>query len=456
MPERSAPLPAAAKVRLARLLDDDFHQNPVHLLAHGYDATQRILLPNAVAMPRTMEQVKQILALALEYQFPFIPRGAGSGFSGGSLPAQGGLVLVLDRLDKFRIDPKSQTATAEPGVINAQLDKAARKHGLFYPPDPASREFCTLGGNVAENAGGPRCLKYGVTRDSVLSVDCWSPAIGYYTASRFEPASLLDLLVGSEGTLAVFLQIKVALQPAPTQRTSLSAPFASATDAGSAVQSLLTANLEPARLELLDKHCINAVEDYTHLGLPRDAGAMLLVELDGFADLSADADRARQVLLDAKALSVTIAADSAGQERLWQAREAISPALARIAPCKLNEDVAVPPSKLPDLLARVEEISHQYDLPIQCFGHAGDGNLHVNIMYDGSIAGVTGRVEMASQDIFQAVLELEGTISGEHGIGLAKAGFLAAERGEDYMAAMRATKEAFDPTGILNPGKMGM
>jgi FAD/FMN-containing dehydrogenase len=206
----------------------------------------------------------------------------------------------------------------------------------------------------------------------------------------------------------------------------------------------------------LDKHCIKAVEDYIHLGLPRDAGAMLLVELDGFADLSADADRARQVMLDAKAQSVTIATDSAGQERLWQAREAVSPALARIAPCKLNEDVAVPPSKLPVLLTQVEEISRCYNLPIPCFGHAGDGNLHINVMYDDSITGVSQRVEVASSEIFRTVLDLGGTISGEHGIGLAKAGFLARERGEDYMAAMRATKAAFDPTGILNPGKMGM
>jgi glycolate oxidase len=363
---------------------------------------------------------------------------------------------VLDRLDKFSIDQTNQTAIAEPGVINAKLDKDARKYGYFYPPDPASREFCTLGGNVAENAGGPRCLKYGVTRDSVLGVDAWSPALGYFTASRFEPANLLDLLIGSEGTLAVFLRIEVALLPALTYLTSLSAAFATSRDAGSAVQTLLTADLEPARLEILDKSCVNAVEDYIHLGLPRDAGAMLLVELDGFADLSADAESARQVLLDAKALSVNIAEDSIAQERLWQAREAISPALARIAPCKLNEDVAVAPSKLPDLLIRVEEISRRHDLPIPCFGHAGDGNLHINIMYDDNITGVIDRVEAASDEIFHAVLDFGGTISGEHGIGLAKAGFLEMERGVEYMAAMRAAKAAFDPGGILNPGKMGM
>jgi glycolate oxidase len=450
------PLPLQAITCLTNLLGADFHRNPVHLLAHGYDATQRILYPQAVALPTSMEQVNAILALAREFQFPLIPRGAGSGFSGGSLPAQSGLVLVLDRLDKFSINTASQTAIAEPGVINAKLDKAARKFGLFYPPDPASREFCTLGGNVAENAGGPRCLKYGVTRDSVLAVDCWSPAIGFYTTSRFEPASLLDLLIGSEGTLAVFLQIEVALLPAPTHRLSLSASFATASDAGCAVQSLLTADLEPARLELLDRHCINAVEDYIHLGLPQDAGAMLLVELDGFADLTTDANRTLQVLQDAKALIVNTAVDSYEQERLWQAREAISPALARIAPCKMNEDVAVAPSRLPDLLERVEEISRKWNLPIPCFGHAGDGNLHVNIMYDDSIAGISDRVETASGEIFRAVLDLGGTISGEHGIGLSKAGFLAQERGEDYMAAMNATKAAFDPSNILNPGKMGM
>lgn len=456
MASQPQPLSPGAVSQLASLLGADFHQNPVHLLAHGYDATQRVICPQAVAMPTSMEQVKAILALALDWQFPIIPRGAGSGFSGGSLAAQGGLVLVLDRLDRFSIDATSQTAIAEPGVINAKLDKAARKLGLFYAPDPASREFCTLGGNLAENAGGPRCLKYGVTRDSVLSVDAWSPAIGYYTASRFERASLLDLLIGSEGTLAMFLQIEVALLPVPTNRLSLSASFATASDAGSAVQSLLTVDVNPARLELLDKRCINAVEDYIHLGLPRDAGAMLLVELDGFADLTTDADRTRNVLLHSKALTVQTALDSAEQERLWQARETISPALARIAPCKMNEDVAVAPSRLPDLLTRVQEISRRHELPIPCFGHAGDGNLHVNIMYDDSIAGISDRVQAASEEIFKAVLDLGGTISGEHGIGLAKAGFLALERGEDYLDAMRATKAAFDPTNILNPGKMGM
>jgi len=456
MPSEFPPLPTGAVSQLVNLLGDDFHQNPVHLLAHGYDATQQVLYPQAVALPRTSDQVRQILALALEFQFPLIPRGAGSGFSGGSVPAHGGLVLVLDRLDKFSIDPTGQTAIAEPGVINAKLDKAARKSGLFYPPDPASREFCTLGGNVAENAGGPRCLKYGVTRDSVLGVDAWSPALGYYTASRFQPVSLLDLLIGSEGTLAVFLQIEVALLPAPTHHLSLSASFATASDAGSTVQALLITDSKPARLELLDQRCINAVEDYIHLGLPRDAGAMLLVEFDGFSDLTHDAKQTRNTLLESKARAVNTAINPAEQEMLWQAREAISPALARIAPCKLNEDVAVAPSKLPELLALVEEISHRHDLPIPCFGHAGDGNLHINIMYDDSIAGITERVVAASEEIFKAVLDLGGTISGEHGIGLAKAGFLAAARGEDYMDAMRAAKAAFDPIGILNPGKIGM
>jgi glycolate oxidase len=456
MPLPNNPLPPPAIAHLTNLLGADFHQNPAHLLAHGYDATQRILSPQAVALPISLEQVKAILALALDYKFPIIPRGAGSGFSGGSLAAQGGLILVLDRLDSFSINVASQTGSAEPGVINAKLDREARKLGLFYAPDPASREFCTLGGNVAENAGGPRCLKYGVTRDSLLSVDAWSPAIGYYTASRFEPANLLDLLIGSEGTLAVFLQIEVALLPAPTHRLSLSASFTTANDAGSAVQALLTSDLDPARLELLDNNCINAVEDYIHLGLPRDAGAMLLLELDGFSDITHDADRTRKVLLDAKALTATTAINPSEQEQLWQAREAISPALARIAPCKMNEDVAVAPSRLPDLLTRVEEIAKRYDLPIPCFGHAGDGNLHVNIMSDDSIAGISDCAQAASAEIFKAVLELGGTISGEHGIGLSKAGFLAQERGEEYMAAMRATKAAFDPDNILNPGKMGM
>ncbi len=373
MPSDFQPLPSGAASQLANLLGADFHQNPAHLLAHGYDATQRILCPQAVALPRSMEQVRRILELALEFQFPLIPRGAGSGFSGGSLPAKGGLILVLDRLDKFSIDEVSQIAIAEPGVINAKLDRAARKLGLFYAPDPASREFCTLGGNVAENAGGPRCLKYGVTRDSILSVNAWSPAIGYYTASRFEPASLLDLLIGSEGTLAVFLQIEVALLPAPTHRVSLSASFATASDAGSAVQAMLMADLDPARLELLDRNCINAVEDYLHLGLPRDVGAMLLVELDGFADLSHDANRTRETLLGSKAMTVNLALNPAEQDLLWQAREAISPALARIAPCKMNEDVAVAPSKLPDLLARVEEIANRYNLPMPCSGTPATG-----------------------------------------------------------------------------------
>lgn len=448
-------LPQNALKTLSQLLGENLHLDATHLLTHGYDATAHIHLPQAVALPTTMDQATGVLSIAAEYFIPITPRGAGSGFSGGSLATKGGIILVLDRLQDFVIDPIAAVATCQAGVINGALDRAAANHQLMYAPDPASREFCTIGGNLAENAGGPRCLKYGVTRDSVLSVDAWSPAHGFFHASRYQQPTLMDLLIGSEGTLAVFLKTELALVPLPTHRISLSAAFLHLQDAGKAVSDILNCGILPARLELMDQVCLQAVESYSHLGLPINAAALLLVELDGFHPLKEDAKAVSDVLRTHNA-TVQEAQDKDEQTLLWEARNAASPALARVAPDKMNEDVAVPPSRLPELLAAAQEISREEGVAIPCFGHAGDGNLHVNIMYDSRQPGTTERAHKAAERVFETAILLGGTISGEHGIGLAKATYLGRQRDSEYLEAMHATKTLFDPNNILNPGKMGL
>ena len=434
---------------------------PEDLICYSYDGTFAEELPDAIVSPASTGEVSAILSLAHRSDIPIIPRGMSSGLAAGTVPYGGGLVLNLTRMNHIiEIDHENLTATAQAGVITANLAAAVEAEGLFYPPDPASIRQSTLGGNVACNAGGPRCLKYGVTGDYVMALEavlsdgrilkagnkCIKNVTGY---------DLVHLLVGSEGTLAVVTEITVKLLPKPQSQHTALAVFEDLAKASAVVNDILLAGVLPSTLEILDETAINCVEEYMHLGLDCTADAMLLVETDGEPEAAArEIERVGEVCRQAGAKTVNVASDDAEREELWRARRSISPSLGRVRPNKLGEDVVVPRSAIPAMVARIKRISRQYDLPIVIFGHAGDGNLHPNILFDKRDAEERERVEAAVQALFEAAVELGGTLSGEHGVGMLKRPYMELALGPLAIEVMRGIKSALDPKGILNPGKV--
>jgi len=432
--------------------------SPEELTVYAYDATRRESLPWAVVRPATAAEVSQILKLANRERFPIVPRGAGTGMSGGSVPTQGGLVLSFERMNRIiEINAEDFLAVVEPGVVTGDLHRAVEAKGLFYPPDPASHQFCTMGGNVAECAGGLRAVKYGVTRDYVLGLEVVLPTgeiinTGARTVKSVAGYDLTKLIVGSEGTLGVVTRITVKLLPLPESIRTLAAFFASVDDAARAASNILAARIIPRALELVDGRALRAVETYLKEDLSGGAESMLLVEVDGPDDSTVrESERVSKILNESGASSVNLADSQAERERLWKARRAISPALYTIKPRKINEDIVVPRSKISEILREVGGIAEKYELLIVCFGHAGDGNIHVNILVD---EADLPRAERAVKEIFGTTLRLGGSISGEHGIGITKAAYLPMESGSDAIGAMKRIKQALDPNNILNPGKI--
>jgi glycolate oxidase len=401
------------------------------------------------------------MALADRHEIAVIPRGMSSGLAAGTVAFRGGLVLNLTRMNRIlEIDHENLTATAQAGVITANLAAAVEAEGFFYPPDPASIRQSSLGGNVACNAGGPRCLKYGVTGDYVMALEavladgrvlrtgnkCIKNVTGY---------DLVHLLVGSEGTLAVVTEITVKLLPKPPAKRTALAIFEDIAEASAVVNEILLAGVLPSTLEIVDETAINCVEEYMNLGLDCTADAMLLVETDGAPEVaSSEIERVAQVCRQAGAKEVQVAQNSAESDELWRARRSISPSLGRVRPNKLGEDVVVPRSAIPDMVARIKRISTKYDLPIVIFGHAGDGNLHPNILFDKRDAQESERVEAAVAELFEAAVDLGGTLSGEHGVGALKRPYLELALGPLAVEVMRGIKHSMDPKGILNPGKV--
>jgi len=431
---------------------------PEELVVYSYDATRTASLPAAVARPATAGEVSQILLLANGQHFPVIPRGAGTGMSGGSVPVRGGLVLSFERMNRIlEIDERNRMAIVEPGVITGDLQREAEARGLFYPPDPASQQFCTLGGNIAECAGGLRAVKYGVTRDYVLGLEVVLPTgeiikTGSRTLKSVAGYDLTRLIIGSEGTLGVVTKIIVRLLPQPESVETLSAFFPDIRSAGLAVAKISAGPILPRALELIDSGALRAVETYLKEDVSRGAGAMVLAEVDGSPEATAsEAGALDRACREAGAISVTRATDKREQDRIWKLRRSISPALYTIKPRKINEDIVVPPARVPDILAEVEDIAKRHGLLIVCFGHAGDGNIHTNIMLEEE---ERPQAELAVKEIFAAVLRMQGSISGEHGIGITKAPFLPLEAGEQALEAMKKIKRAWDPNNILNPGKI--
>ncbi|MBI5233377.1 MAG: FAD-binding protein [Deltaproteobacteria bacterium] len=448
------------KNKLKEIMGTDISFSPEDLVCYSFDATNRLFKPDAVAFVRTREDVSRILKLANEEGFAVVPRGAGSGFSGGSLAVKGGVILSLEKMHRIvEIDSLDLTAVVEPGVITGHLHDAVEKQGLFYPPDPSSLKFSTIGGNIAECAGGPRALKYGVTKDYVLGLEVVLPTgeiinTGTRTMKGVVGYDLTRLIVGSEGTLGVMTRATLSLLPFPEAQKTILASFKNIRDASITVSNIITRGVLPSTLELMDEESIKCVEGYRGLGI-YGAGAMLLIEVDGKKEcVEAEAEITRDTCFKSGAFNVTVARDKEESKKLWEARRAISPSLAKIKPHRLNEDVVVPRSNISELIEGVKNIGKVRGIAIPCFGHAGDGNIHVNVMIDRNDHEDLERGKAAVEDIFNLTLSLNGTISGEHGVGMTKVPYLDMELKPDVLSLMKRIKDVFDPKGILNPGKI--
>ena len=433
----------------------------IDMVSYSYDASDQDHRAEAAVWPNSSEQVSQILILANKRSFPVTPRGAGTGMAGAAIPARGGLVLDLCRMNQILdIRIPDRRVVVQPGVIYADLEKALMPSGFFFPPDPASGKACTIGGNVATNAGGLRGAKYGVTRDYVMALEVVLPDgkimhIGTNCMKSSSGYDLVRLFVGSEGTLGVVTEITLKISPRPISFKTGLALFGSLKDAGQAVSDITSAGIIPSVLEILDENTIRVLREQGDMDLP-DVNAMILVETDGCTNEETSFQMARIVEVFSKngAINVETAESNEERERLWKARKSAGSVAAQLRPSNASEDVAVPMSKVPDLLAGISAIVRSYDLPFVIFGHAGDGNLHPKIMYDPSDAGQVERVTAAVDEIFRLTCELGGTLTGEHGIGLSKAPYMELEHDPVSLDVMRSIKRQFDPNNILNPGKM--
>jgi glycolate oxidase subunit GlcD len=435
---------------------------PDELLCYIADASiaQAEGPPLAAIFPTSTAQVSEVLRLAAAAGVPVVTRGAGSGLAGGAIPTTGALLLTLTQMQRLSINAVQQVAHAEAGVVTADLQRAAEQHGLLYVPDPSSQVVSTIGGNIACNAGGPRCLKYGVTANYVLGLtavlaDGTVVRVGDSIAGQTPDAGLLHLLVGSEGTLAIVTEATMRLIHRPAARRTALALFDRLDDACATVEAIMASGVLPAGLELMDDTCIRVVEDAMALGLPRDAGALLLMLSDGEPEaVEWEAQQLADLAERGGARSVQVAQNASEEAGLWQARRSVSPSFARVLPNKLGEDICVPLPQIASTVRKVKAIAAAYDLHIPVFGHAGDGNLHPNILFDKRDPAQVERVWRAAEEIFTAALDAGGTLSGEHGIGTLKRSFMAAALGPDVLALQRDIKARLDPQGILNPGKV--
>ena len=456
-------LPTELYRELADLLGEgrNWLTDPGERLAYAYDNSRRESLPDAVALPVARGQVQALVRACLRHRVPVIARGRGTNTTGASVPVQGGVVVSFERMDRIlEVRPGDRCAVVEPGVLNGDLQAVLQGHGLFWPPDPTSAAFSTVGGNLACNAGGPRAVKYGASRDNVLALTAVTGTgdliqCGSATTKGATGYDLQRLLVGSEGTLALIVEATLKLTPLPPQRRVIRALYRDVASAAQAVARLMAQPVTPSMLEFMDGDCVRLARDVGGAELPAEAGALLMVEADGDVQTLPHAIEALMRAAEGEGLvSLDDAADEAARERLWAARKALSPALRTLAPGKINEDVVVPVSRIPQLVQGVRDLASEFALPIVSFGHAGNGNLHVNILFDPADTGQNGRAQAALARVFALTLSLGGTLSGEHGIGLAKREFMPQAIDPATLALMRQVKAAFDPAGILNPGKL--
>lgn len=431
------------------------------LVCYSYDATLKHHMPDIVVKPATSQQVSAIMKLANKHRVPVTPRGCGTGLSGGSVPVKGGIIMSLTRMNKIlEIDKENMLAVVQPGVINLDLDTAVGKVGLFYPPDPASKNQCSMGGNVAECAGGLRGLKYGVTRDYIIALEVVMPngdiiRTGARTVKAVTGYDFTKLFVGSEGTLGTITEITVKLLPIPEHKETMMATFKEIRDAGQTVSNIIAAGVIPSTLEFLDNATINTIEDFKHLGLNRTAAAMLLIETDGYKEATTrQMNEIIRICKETGAIEIKKANNETEREDLWAGRRSALAAITRLNPSLLQEDIVVPRSKVAEAAVECEKIWKKYGLRGANYGHAGDGNLHPSILTDERNKEEMAKAKKAIREFFELAIKLGGTLSGEHGIGTEKAPFLDLEVSPEFKKAMMSLKKAWDPNDILNPGKI--
>lgn len=442
---------------------DNFSDSLIDRVSHGYDASSHHHWPDVSVWPTNSDEVSELLKLAHTHRIPVTPRGAGTGLAGSAIPARSGIVLDLCRMNQIiDIRVPDRVAIVGPGVVYQDLQKSLAPYDFFFPPDPASGKACTIGGNVATNAGGLKGAKYGVTRDYVLGLEvvladgrmmrcgsnCMKSVSGY---------DLTHLFVGSEGTLGVITEITLKIDPKPQAVRTASAMFDRIETAGRCVADILRSGIIPSVLEVLDENTLDVLRKHSSVPLP-EGRAMILVETDGYTDVETrfQMDRVIEVFEKRHSLAVHTARSAEESEQLWEARRVAGSVAAKLRPSNVSEDVTVPVSKIPELLSGISNIVRDHDLPFVVFGHAGDGNLHPKIMYDPTDADEVKRMQEASDEIFKLTCRLDGTLTGEHGIGLAKAPYMCLEHDAVSLDVMSEIKKLFDPLNILNPGKMGL
>ncbi|MGC2064535.1 MAG: FAD-linked oxidase C-terminal domain-containing protein [Thermodesulfovibrionales bacterium] len=453
---------------LSKHLHGKISTSPEDLVCYGFDASGLEGSASAVVWPEDLQDVIETINYARSNRIPLVPRGAGTGMTGGTVPGMGpgkgqhknALVMSFEKMNHIlEIDRENMQVLVEPGVINGALQRELARVNLFYPPDPASMNICTLGGNVAENAGGPRALKYGVTRDYVMGLEAVLADgsvihTGVRTSKGVVGYDLTRLLVGSEGTLAVVTKIRLRVLPVPEDVITLLVLFKDLEQSGNAVSAIMTSGIIPRTLEFMDSESIRAVENYKPVGLPVDVEAMLLIELDGDPVVIKKEAEKISYLCSHQAGEIIMAEDEDAQEKIWESRRALSPALYHIMPTKINEDIVVPRTRIPQMLKKLKALSAESGIRIINFGHAGDGNIHVNIMVDKNNKPEYEKATALVREVFRATLDLGGTISGEHGIGLTKMDYIGMEIKPAELELMKRIKQAFDPLNILNPGKI--
>jgi D-lactate dehydrogenase len=455
-------LPAAFIARLRQTLPEGaVFTDPADCWVYGYDNSRRHRPPDAVAFAVSHEQVAGVVRLCNEFRVPLTPRGRGTGTTGAVTPVEGGLALSLERMNRIlEISPGNRFAVAEPGVTNQALQDAVKPLGFFWPPDPTSAAFCSIGGNLAYNSAGPRAVKYGTPRDNIFGLravtgDGRELRAGVYTSKGVVGYDLTRLIVGSEGTLAIITEATLKLTPLAQAKRTLRAVYATVDAAAQAIARVMGQPNTPCALEFMDANAIETIRRYSEADLPEGAGALLMIEADGPEEgLDAAVRAIEQAARIEGLLDFRLAGNQEEVEELWRTRKALSPALRKVLPGKINEDVVVPVTELPALIAGLNELSRDFGLPIVNFGHAGNGNIHVNLLLDPSQPEQVEKAERCLGEVFALVLRLRGTLSGEHGVGLAKRDYVAQELGTVSLDLMRAIKRQFDPNDILNPGKM--
>ncbi len=442
------------------LPDIKISTEPEDLVCYGFDASGLEGVHSAVVWPKNTEEVVRVMRYAWQNEIPVTPRGAGTGMTGGSIPLKGSIVLTFEKMNRLlALDTENLNVIVEPGMINGRLQRELEYLGFFYPPDPASMNFCTIGGNVAENAGGPRALKYGVTKDYVMELEAVLPngeviITGVKTPKGVVGYDLTRLLTGSEGTLAVITKIRLRILPLPEEVITLLVTFDNLEASGAAISKIIASGVIPRTLEFMDAETIAAVESFKPVGIPKGVEALLLIELDGHpAAITKEAAKIADICTSLNA-EVKMAEDAAARGKLWEARRAVSPALYNLSPTKINEDIVVPRNKIPDMLKYLKKLSEESGIKIVNFGHAGDGNIHVNIMVDRNDAERYRQAEALVKEIFNMTLDFGGTISGEHGVGITKASYIGMEIKKHELDLMKGIKNIFDPKGLLNPGKI--